>query len=73
MLLCLIHNVCVPGRFITLAVSKWPSNLSGHFKTSLGFETAGPFQNPSDQSIVDLFTIFVLLDKVSNCQTLFRS
>ena len=44
--------VCVPGCFTTLAilkrplaVSKWPNNLSGPFKSSLGFKMAWPFQN----------------------------
>ena len=44
--------ITVPGRFETLAVSKWPlavlkwpNYLLGHFETFLGFETAWPVQN----------------------------
>ena len=50
-----------------LTISKlWPSKLSDHFKISVGFERAWPFQNLSGYGIVELFTMGILLDKVSN-------
>ena len=71
--------LCVIVMFLviltTLAVSKWPSKLYGHFKTSLGFEMAWPFQGPTSQSTLDLFhnaLMGMLLNKVSIFQTLFR-
>ena len=53
-------SVNVPGRFTTLAVSTWQSELFGHFQTSLGFETAWLFQNLRSQSTVDGLTMVIL-------------
>ena len=45
-----ICDIVVHGCFTTLAISKWPNDLFGRFKTLLGFKAAWPFQNLTDQS-----------------------